>query len=74
MPIPFYLISEAFNSTEGKNRFSDAFLFLQNFKQAHFTTITNIELRTKLAGYLEDLEYTEKDDELDANTLLMIIR
>lgn len=39
------------------------------FKEAHVTTITNPELRSKLESYLEDLEYEEADDELDANTL-----
>jgi len=43
--------------------------FYKVFKEAHITTITNTELRNKLEGYLEDLEYQEKDDELEANTL-----
>ncbi len=43
--------------------------FYKVFKEAHITTITNTELRNKLEGYLEDLEYEEKDDELEANTL-----
>src|SRR5436190_22442220 len=43
--------------------------FYKVFKEAHVTTITNTELRNKLEGYLEDLEYEEKDDELEASTL-----
>jgi len=43
--------------------------FYKVFKEAHVTTITNAELKNKLEGYLEDLEYEEKDDELEANTL-----
>lgn len=43
--------------------------FYKIFKEAHITTISNTELRNKLEGYLEDLEYEEKDDELEANTL-----
>lgn len=39
------------------------------FQEAHVTTITNIELRNKLEGYIEDLEYDENDEELDASTL-----
>jgi hypothetical protein len=44
-------------------------LFYKLFKEAHVTTISNTELRNKLEGYLEDLEYEQKDDELDANSL-----
>lgn len=43
--------------------------FYKAFRERHITTITNTELRNKLEGYLEDLEYEEKDDELDAATL-----
>jgi hypothetical protein len=43
--------------------------FYKVFREAHVTTITNTELRNKLEGYLEDLEYEERDDELEANTL-----
>jgi len=43
--------------------------FYKVFREAHVTTISNTELRNKLEGYLEDLEYEEKDDELDANSL-----
>lgn len=43
--------------------------FFKVFKEAHITTISNTELRNKLESYLEDLEYEEKDEELDANTL-----
>ncbi len=43
--------------------------FYKVFREAHITTITNPELRSKLESYLEDLEYEEKDDELDANSL-----
>lgn len=40
------------------------------FRDAHETTIPNPALRSKLEGYLEDLEYVDKDDdELDPNTL-----
>lgn len=43
--------------------------FYRVFKEAHITTITNTDLRNKLEGYLEDLEYEEKDDELEASSL-----
>jgi hypothetical protein len=43
--------------------------FYKVFKATHTTTITNTELRNKLEGYLEDLEYEENDDELKATTL-----
>lgn len=43
--------------------------FFKAFREGHITTVTNTELRNKLEGYLEDLEYEEKDDELDAVTL-----
>jgi hypothetical protein len=43
--------------------------FYKIFREGHITTISNTELRNKLEGYLEDLEYQEKDDELDANSL-----
>lgn len=43
--------------------------FYKVFKEGHITTVTNTELKNKLEGYLEDLGYQEKDDELDANSL-----
>ncbi|MBX2933861.1 MAG: DUF3375 domain-containing protein [Ferruginibacter sp.] len=43
--------------------------FYKVFKEAHLTTITNTELRNKLEGYMEDWEYEEKDEELDASSL-----
>jgi hypothetical protein len=43
--------------------------FYKVFRDAHVTTITNTELKSKLEAYLEDLEYEEADEELDANTL-----
>lgn len=43
--------------------------YYEVFSEGHTTTFTNTELRNKLEGYLEDLEYEEKDDELDANSL-----
>jgi hypothetical protein len=44
--------------------------FLQKvFSDANVTTISNGELRSKLEGYIEDLSYEEKDDELDAGSL-----
>lgn len=43
--------------------------FYKVFKEAHITTITNTELRSKLEGYLEDLQYEERDEELKAETL-----
>lgn len=44
--------------------------FLQKvFSDANVTTISNGELRSKLEGYIEDLSYEEKDDELDAESL-----
>lgn len=39
------------------------------FADANTTTIANGELRSKLEGYMEDLSYEEKDEELDASTL-----
>lgn len=39
------------------------------FADANITTIANGELRSKLEGYMEDLSYEEKDEELDAATL-----
>lgn len=39
------------------------------FSDANVTTISNGELRSKLEGYLEDLSYEEKDDELEAGSL-----
>lgn len=43
--------------------------FYKAFKEGHITTITHTELRHKLEGYLEDLGYEQKDDELDATSL-----
>jgi hypothetical protein len=43
--------------------------FLKVFSDANVTTISNSELRSKLEGYMEELSYEEKDDELDAGTL-----
>jgi hypothetical protein len=43
--------------------------FYKIFKESHLTTVTNTELKNKLEGYLEDLEYEETDEELTANTL-----
>lgn len=43
--------------------------FYKVFREAHITTISNTELRSKLEGYLEDLQYEEKDDELEASSL-----
>lgn len=39
------------------------------FREPHLTSLTNTELRNKLEGFLEDQDYSENDDELDANTL-----
>lgn len=43
--------------------------FQKVFVEANITTISNGELRSKLEGYLEELEYVVNDDELDASTL-----
>lgn len=43
--------------------------FYKTFKERHITTVSNTELKNKLEGYLEDLDYEEKDDELDSSTL-----
>lgn len=43
--------------------------FQKVFSDANVTTITNGELRSKLEGYMEELSYEEKDEELDAGTL-----
>lgn len=43
--------------------------FYKVFSDANVTTISNSELRSKLEGYMEELSYDEKDDELDAETL-----
>jgi hypothetical protein len=43
--------------------------FFKVFSDANITTISNSELRSKLEGYMEELSYEEKDDELDAETL-----
>jgi len=43
--------------------------FHKVFADANITTITNSELRSKLEGYMEELSYEEKDDELDSETL-----
>lgn len=43
--------------------------FYKVFSDANITTITNSELRSKLEGYMEELSYEEKDEELEAGTL-----
>lgn len=43
--------------------------FQKVFTEANVTTISNGELRSKLEGYMEELSYEEKDEELDAETL-----
>ena len=43
--------------------------FYKVFSDANVTTISNSELRSKLEGYIEELSYEEKDEELDAETL-----
>lgn len=43
--------------------------FYKVFSDANVTTISNGELRSKLEGYMEELSYEEKDEELDAETL-----
>ncbi len=43
--------------------------FYKVFSDANVTTISNSELRNKLEGYMEELSYEEKDDELDSETL-----
>jgi hypothetical protein len=43
--------------------------FYKVFKDSHLTTITHTELKNKLEGYLEDLEYEETDEELTTSTL-----
>lgn len=43
--------------------------FYKVFSDANITTISNSELRSKLEGYMEELSYEEKDDELDSETL-----
>jgi Protein of unknown function (DUF3375) len=43
--------------------------FFRVFRENHITSITNLELRNKLEGYMEDLEYLQNDEELDSNTL-----
>jgi hypothetical protein len=43
--------------------------FQKVFPDPNVTTITNSELRSKLEGYMEELSYEEKDDELEAGTL-----
>jgi len=43
--------------------------FYRIFTDSHITTVTNTELRSKLEGYLEDLEYLENDEELEASSL-----
>ncbi len=43
--------------------------FHKVFRHSHVTTLTNTELRNKLESYLEDLEYSEKDEELESTTL-----
>lgn len=43
--------------------------FYKVYSDANVTTISNSELRSKLEGYMEELSYEEKDDELDSETL-----
>jgi hypothetical protein len=44
--------------------------FLQKaFSDANVTTISNGELRSKLEGYIEELSYEERDEDLDAESL-----
>lgn len=43
--------------------------FYKVFSDANVTTISNSELRSKLEGYMEELSYEEKDEELDSETL-----
>ena len=43
--------------------------FYKVFSDANVATISNSELRNKLEGYMEELSYEEKDDELDSETL-----
>ncbi len=43
--------------------------FYKIFQEGHITTITNTELKNKLEGYLEDLEYEENDEELTGTSL-----
>ncbi|MBN8836224.1 MAG: DUF3375 domain-containing protein [Sphingobacteriia bacterium] len=43
--------------------------FQKVFSDANVTTISNSELRSKLEGYMEELSYEEKDEELEAGTL-----
>ena len=43
--------------------------FYKVFSDANVTTISNSELRSKLEGYMEELSYEEKDEELEAGTL-----
>ena len=43
--------------------------FYKVFSDANVTTISNSELRSKLEGYMEELSYEEKDEELDSGTL-----
>lgn len=43
--------------------------FYKVFKDNSITTIGNAELRSKLEGFMEDMDYGEADDELDANSL-----
>jgi len=38
--------------------------FYKAFKEQHITTITNAELRSKLEGYIEELEYNDTDDDV----------
>lgn len=39
------------------------------FKDANVTTLTNTELRAKLEAFLEDIDYDERDQELDEQSL-----
>lgn len=43
--------------------------FQKVFSDANVTTISNGELRSKLEGYMEELSYEAKDEEVEATTL-----
>jgi hypothetical protein len=71
----FEEIQQHFKSTKSllliraKNAAFILSFFQKVFANANVTTITNAELRSKLEGYMEELSYEEKDDELEAGTL-----
>jgi hypothetical protein len=39
------------------------------FKEANITTLTNTEIRSKLENFLDDIDYDEKDEELEGQSL-----